>query len=160
MASDLADDTRERASDSSNAEDPLASGAAASAEAPVARPLSSQPVAIAGDADSAASMNEEIDRLLREQKTVRDERKRVAAELKNAQRRRKRLKHRARLLSSDDLARVLALRAAESATRALRNGGCAATSDNGRSSGGARRSSQGRATGSGGGGADDISAQP
>ena len=70
--------------------------------------MSSQPSPAASGA--VASMNSEIDRLLGEQRTVRNERKRVAAELKNAQRRRKRLKHCARLLSSDDLVKVLALR--------------------------------------------------
>ena len=49
---------------------------------------------------------------------MRDERKRVANELRNAQRRRRRLKHKARLLSHDDLAQVLALRQEEVEGRA------------------------------------------
>ena len=44
---------------------------------------------------AGADTNQEIERLLLEQKRVKEERKRVAQELKNAQRRRKKLKHRA-----------------------------------------------------------------
>ena len=67
-------------------------------------------------------MNEQIERLLLEQKRVKEERKRVAQELKNAQRRRKRLKHRARLLSNEDLMRVMALREQENAAKASKEG--------------------------------------
>ena len=59
------------------------------------------------------TVKDEIQTLIDEQKRCREERKRVSAELKNAQRRQKRLKHRARLLSSEDLVRVMALRAQE-----------------------------------------------
>ena len=77
--------------------------------------------------------NEEISRLLREQRELRGQRKRVAQDLKNAQRRRKRLKHRARLLSNDDLAKVMALRELEQTERdskaaAAASGGSAASS--------------------------------
>ena len=61
----------------------------------------------------ADSVNGDIDRLLAMQKELKAERKRVAKDLKNAQRRRKRLKHRARLLSSEDLHKVLSLRIEE-----------------------------------------------
>ena len=58
-------------------------------------------------------MNGDIDRLLAMQKELKAERKRVAKDLKNAQRRRKLLKHRDRLLSSEDLHKVLSLRVEE-----------------------------------------------
>ena len=64
------------------------------------------------------TIKDEIQTLIDEQKKVRDERKRVSGELKNAQRRQKRLKHRARLLSSEDLLRALALRAQEEEAKA------------------------------------------
>ena len=66
---------------------------------------------------AAKGVNSEIQRLLADQKEVREARKRVANELKNAQRRRRRLKHRARLLSTDDLVTVLGLRAVEQGHR-------------------------------------------
>jgi len=64
------------------------------------------------------TIKDEIQQLVDEQKKLRDERKRVSQELKNAQWRQKRLKHRARLLSSEDLMRVMALRAQEEETKA------------------------------------------
>lgn len=70
----------------------------------------SHSVVVEGHADS---VNGDIDRLLAMQKELKAERKRVAKDLKNAQRRRKRLKHRARLLSSEDLHKVLSLRIEE-----------------------------------------------
>ena len=72
------------------------------------------PAAVALPRDT---VKDEIEKLLEEQKQVRTERKRVSAELKNAQRRQKRLKHRARLLSSEDLVSVIALRAQEDARK-------------------------------------------
>ena len=48
---------------------------------------------------------------------MREERKRVAAELRNAQKRKQRLKHRARLLSSEDLMTVIAMRETDNVTR-------------------------------------------
>ena len=75
------------------------------------QPLRSRP------ATNKLTENEEICRLLAEQRRVREDRKRIATELKNAQRRRKRLKHRARLLSNDDLSRVMQLREIEKAER-------------------------------------------
>jgi hypothetical protein len=70
----------------------------------------SNSVIVPGNADS---VNADIDRLIGMQKELKAERKRVAKDLKNAQRRRKRLKHRARLLSSEDLHKVLSLRIEE-----------------------------------------------
>jgi hypothetical protein len=55
----------------------------------------------------------DIERLLDEQKKLRQEKRAVAKDLKNAQKRRRRLKHRARLLSNDDLLTVISLREAE-----------------------------------------------
>ena len=59
----------------------------------------------------------DITRLQAEQKRVREERKRVANELRNAQKRKQRLKHRARLLSSEDLMTVIAMRETDAAVR-------------------------------------------
>ena len=58
-------------------------------------------------------VTKEIQTLQQQQRALRDERRRVAAELRNAQKRRQRLKHRSRLLSSADLVAVLALREQE-----------------------------------------------
>ena len=62
-------------------------------------------------------MSSEIARLQAEQKAVREQRKRVAQELRNAQKWKQILKHRARLLSSDDLCAVIAMRETEAAQR-------------------------------------------
>ena len=69
---------------------------------------------------ASGTIRDEIQRLLDEQRRVRQDRKRVAADLKNAQRRQKRLKHRARLLSTEELGRVLALRDQEEAAKAAK----------------------------------------
>ena len=76
---------------------------------------SSMETAIGGStaAVGGSAVNEEIEQLLQQQRDIRDQRKKVAIELKNAQRRRRRLKHRARLLSSIDLLTVLGLRSEE-----------------------------------------------
>ena len=55
----------------------------------------------------------EIQRLKTEQATLRMQRQKVAKELKNAERKRSRLKKRAKLLSDDDLVAVMMLRVAE-----------------------------------------------
>ena len=62
-------------------------------------------------------MSADIVRLQKEQKRVREERKRVAQELRNAQKRKQRLKHRARLLSSEDLMTVIAMRETDGVVR-------------------------------------------
>ena len=59
----------------------------------------------------------DIARLHAEQKRVREERKRVANELRNAQKRKQRLKHRARLLSNEDLLAVAAMRETDAVAR-------------------------------------------
>ena len=48
---------------------------------------------------------------------MREERKRVSQELRNAQKRKQRLKHRARLLSSEDLMTVIAMRETDGVVR-------------------------------------------
>ena len=58
-------------------------------------------------------MSKEIEALLEAQKKMRADRVQLAKELKNAQRRRTRLKHKARLLSASDLASVLVMRQEE-----------------------------------------------
>ena len=71
-------------------------------------------------AGSRASVNAEIDRLLQEQKRIKQEKKEMSNLLKNAQRRRKRLKHKARLLSKADLMEVMMLRTEEEAGKRAR----------------------------------------
>ena len=63
-------------------------------------------------------MSKQIDSLLEEQRRIRAEKAAIAKELKNAQRRRARLKFKARLLTPADLASVLVLRQEEEETRA------------------------------------------
>jgi hypothetical protein len=63
-------------------------------------------------------LGESIERLKREQDAVRATRKRVTKELKNAQKRKQRLKKRAKQLSDTDLVSVLQLRASEKAAAA------------------------------------------
>lgn len=58
-------------------------------------------------------MSKEIDDLLETQRQVRAQRAQITKELKNAQRRKQRLKHKARLLTAADLASVLVLRQEE-----------------------------------------------
>ena len=69
---------------------------------------------------ATSSVNAEIDRLLKEQKRIKQERKEMSTLLKNAQRRRKRLKHKARLLSKTDLMEVMMLRSEEEAGKRAR----------------------------------------
>ena len=57
-----------------------------------------------------ASLNDAIDDLKSEQQRLKDNKKRLAKELKNAQRRKRRLKGRARQLSNEDLLAVLLMR--------------------------------------------------
>ena len=59
----------------------------------------------------------EIDELLAAQKRTRQEKKRLANEMKNAKRRKQRLTKRARLLTTEDLLTVVALRESERAAR-------------------------------------------
>ena len=72
--------------------------------------LADVPGAVGGE-----QLGESIARLRREQDAVRANRKRVTKELKNAQKRKQRLKKRAKQLSDTDLVSVLQLRASEKA---------------------------------------------
>ena len=65
----------------------------------------------------STGVSREIDALLEAQKKMRAEKAQLAKDLKNAQRRRSRLKHKARLLSASDLASVLVLRQEEEEQR-------------------------------------------
>ena len=67
---------------------------------------------------AASGVTRQIDDLLDEQRKIRARRAQVAKDLKNAQRRRARLKHKARLLSASDLASVLVLRQEEEEAKA------------------------------------------
>ena len=69
-----------------------------------------------------------IARLKAEQAELRAHRKRISKDLKNAEKRRSRLKKRARQLSDGDLVAVLQMREAQSASSAAENPGSAAAS--------------------------------
>ena len=56
------------------------------------------------------SLNESIAEMRANQKALKDSQKRLATQLKNAQKRKRRLKVKARLLSNEDLLEVLLLR--------------------------------------------------
>ena len=62
-------------------------------------------------------MTSQIDDLLLAQKRAREEKKRLANEVRNAKRRRQRLTKRARLLTTEDLLTVVALRESDRAAR-------------------------------------------
>ena len=61
----------------------------------------------------ASTLVPEIARLKAERQALRDQRKRLAKDLKNAERKRSRLKKRAKLLTDSDLVAVMMLRVAE-----------------------------------------------
>ena len=65
----------------------------------------------------ASKVNSDIDRLLEAQKKLKLDKKNLQNELRNAQRRRKRLKHKARLLSASDLLEVMQLREDENVVK-------------------------------------------
>ena len=66
---------------------------------------------------SSTGVSKEIEDLLDTQRQIRAQRAQITKDLKNAQRRRHRLKHKARLLTASDLASVLVLRQEEEETR-------------------------------------------
>ena len=99
----------------------LASGTAAALASEVAHPVkdgassaaeptaaAAQPTAAGGDVGK--NMLEEIAQLKQKQKEAKDAKKAVGKELRNAERRRKRLKSRAKQLSNADLLAVISLR--------------------------------------------------
>ena len=65
----------------------------------------------------ARQVTSQIDELLLAQKQARAEKKRLANEVRNAKRRKQRLTKRARLLTTEDLLTVVALRESERAAR-------------------------------------------
>ena len=71
-----------------------------------------------GSPTAKCKVTQDIQNLITEQKHIREEKKRIANELKNAQRRRHRLKHKARLLSPEDLEHVMILRREETEVKA------------------------------------------
>ena len=87
-----------------------ASASSSSGSAGIAALLADVPVPPGGE-----QLGDAIARLKREQDEVRASRKRVTKELKNAQKRKQRLKKRAKQLSDTDLVSVLQLRASEKA---------------------------------------------
>ena len=97
---------------------PPRTGAAVTEQALVT--FQARPAQCSQPAGSRASVNAEIDRLLMEQKRIKQEKKEMSNALKNAQRRRKRLKHKARLLSKADLMEVMMLRTEEEACKRAR----------------------------------------
>jgi hypothetical protein len=92
---------------------PPASASSSSGSAGLAALLAEVPGPVGGE-----QLGESIARLKREQDDVRANRKRVTKELKNAQKRKQRLKKRAKQLSDTDLVSVLQLRASEKAVTA------------------------------------------
>ena len=75
-------------------------------------------VAMAASGESRANrVTSHIDELLAAQKRGREEKKRLASEMKNAKRRKGRLTKRARLLTTEDLLTVVALRETDRAAR-------------------------------------------
>ena len=80
-----------------------------------AQPTAGATEPTAGTGDWAKSMLEEIAQLKKKQKAAREAKQRVGRELRNAERRRKRLKRRAKQLSDSDLLAVISLRNHEKA---------------------------------------------
>lgn len=80
------------------------------------------------DADAAEPLLQGIARLKAEQAGLRSERKRVSKELKNAEKRRTRLRKRARQLSDSDLVAVLQMRESDSTARSSEGSAAAASS--------------------------------
>ena len=75
-------------------------------------------MALAATGESKARrVTSEIGELLAAQKRAREEKKRLANDMKNAKRRKQRLTKRARLLSTEDLLTVVALRESDRAAR-------------------------------------------
>ena len=96
------------------------SGASASSQPPTTTASAVLQALAAGSPTDRPStgVSKEIEALLETQKRVRAQRAQIAKDLKNAQRRRQRLKHKARLLTAADLASVLVLRQEEETSKA------------------------------------------
>ncbi len=89
-----------------------AAGEAPAAESPGASAAGGAAATTAASAVGASALLSEIQRLKEEQKSLRDGRRRVAKELRNAEKRRQRLRKKARLLSDADLVQVIGMRQA------------------------------------------------
>ena len=84
----------------------------------------SSPASSAGSpAHRPGNVTSDIDRLLQEQKRIKAEKKAFSVDMKNTQRRRKRLRQKARLLSADDLMNVVQLRQDELSAKVRVRGG-------------------------------------
>ena len=75
------------------------------------------------------SLNESIAEMRASQKALKDSKKRLATHLKNAQKRKRRLKVKARLLSNEDLLEVLLLREEKDKQDSLPGGDASGDSD-------------------------------
>ena len=96
---------------------PFPSGAAAAASS-ASSSGGGAIVALAATGEARAKqVGDEIVDLLQAHKQARERKKRLAADLKNARRRRSRLTKRARMLSTEDLLTVVALRESDRAAR-------------------------------------------
>ena len=73
----------------------------------------------AGPPEKGSDLLKEIERLKEEQKKQRADRARLAKDLKNAEKRRTRLKTKAKMLSENDLQEVLGMRAREAALKKM-----------------------------------------
>ena len=82
---------------------------------PASEVLSGLATTGASSASGSTGVSKEIEDLLETQRKIRAQRAQVTKDLKNAQRRKQRLKHKARLLTASDLASVLVLRQEEEA---------------------------------------------
>ena len=106
--------------DASSPSDVPSSGASSSSQpstaAAVLRALASGSASVRPSL-RGTGVSKEIDNLLETQRQVRAKRAQVTKDLKNAQRRRQMLKHKARLLTAPDLASVLVLRQEEEETK-------------------------------------------
>ena len=109
LGCDSMDATSSASSSASSSSQPAPTASA------VLRALSSDTVV----PNNSAGVSKETESLLEQQRTMRAERAQLAKDLRNAQRRRARLKHKARLLSASDLASVLVLRQEEEEAKSV-----------------------------------------
>ena len=113
----MAPKTAAAMSSAASSESAPPSGAAAAASSASSSSSGGIAVLAASGVTRARQVSADIDGLLLAQKRAREEKRRLAAELKNARRRRTRLTKRARQLSTEDLLTVVALREAEGKRR-------------------------------------------
>jgi hypothetical protein len=94
------------------------SEAAACAAAAAAEPAAAAAAALVDKSGDGEDLLQQIARLKREQNLMRANKKKIAKELRNAERRKARLKRKARQLTDTDLVEVIRLRATASAENA------------------------------------------